>query len=81
MATLVNRKMYWALNYKIIPCLVVAQNLENATVELLLENGGRHTADAYDVRATEAEARERMNALAKEYEIGLYMANNHPMWD
>lgn len=35
MATLINRRMFWALNHKIVPCFVVAHNLETATVTLL----------------------------------------------
>ncbi len=78
MATLVNRKMWWALVDKVIPCLVVEQNLENATVTVLLQNGARHEADAYDVRATEGEARKRQQQLAENHECNLYMANTYP---
>jgi len=52
MATLVNRNMYWALYEKVIPCRVVGQDLETATVEVLLGNGARHRTSAYDVQPT-----------------------------
>jgi hypothetical protein len=78
MATIVNRRMFWALNHKVIPCLVVAQNLSTATVTVLLENRARHEVDAYDVRATEQDAYNRMMSLRDSYAAVLAMAyRNH----
>lgn len=78
MATLINRRMFWALNHKIVPCFVVGHDLKTAKVTVLLDNGGRHEADAYDVRADEADARKRMNELRKSYDLSIYMAENYP---
>ena len=54
MATWVNREAWWAVdrNRVVRVVRVLAQDLEGETMTVLLENGARHQAPAYDVHVT-----------------------------
>jgi hypothetical protein len=61
MATWVNRDVFWVVDNRIVPARVISQNLDNRTLCLLLENGARHTAPAYDVHITHDAARIKLD--------------------
>lgn len=59
MATWVNREAWWAVDRLRVAHVVrvLKQDLEAATMEVLLDNGARHQAPAYDLHLTEEAAR------------------------
>jgi hypothetical protein len=78
MATLINRRMFWAVNNKVIPCVVVGHDLATARVTVLLDNGAQHQTDAYDVLATKAGAFNRLREIEKARALGNHMCKMYP---
>lgn len=59
MATWVNREAWWAVDRKRVVHVVrvLKQDLKAETMTVLLDNGARHEAPAYDVYVTETAAK------------------------
>ena len=65
MSTWMNREAWWAVDRKrVVHGRVVGQDLQAVTLTVLLDNGARHEAPAYDVHLTQ-DAAEMAVDLAK----------------
>ncbi len=65
MATLVNRRLWWAVDGRSVPVRVLSQDLESVTCEVLCDNGGRHTAPSYDLYLSEEIADDARRLLSR----------------